>query len=104
MILDATKRATNKDRIEQMLPIIERISILPLVPVMAIWLLCLRIKANNVRANVKHSPAHAGEPPALAAARQYALGLVHWLGVFAVLPWPHWGENALRRRGLAARA
>jgi hypothetical protein len=30
--------------------------------------------------NVKHSPAHAAEPPASAAARQHALGLVHSLG------------------------
>ena len=32
------------------------------------------------RDNVKHSPAHAAEPPASAAARQHALGLVHSIG------------------------
>jgi hypothetical protein len=35
--------------------------------------------------NVKHSPAHAAEPPASAAARQHALGLVLWLGVFSLV-------------------
>jgi len=31
--------------------------------------------------NVKHSPAYGAGPPASAAARQHALGLVLWLGV-----------------------